>query len=151
MAASCTATALFILAITAEFIYARSTSALSPAVPVTAVDGLVKIPVASVSDGDLHRFSISSEGVTVRMIVIRRPDQSFATAFDACAICGHQGYYQHGPNVLCKNCASAVYVPTIGATGGCNPIPLESRVDGDQLVIPAAKLLAGARIFRSPN
>jgi uncharacterized membrane protein len=151
MAASCTATALFILAITAEFIYARSTSALSPAVPVTAVEGLVKIPVSTVSDGDLHRFSISSEGVTVRMIVIRRPDQSFATAFDACAICGHQGYYQHGPNVLCKNCASAVYVPTIGATGGCNPIPLESRVEGDQLVIPAAKLLAGAGIFRAPN
>jgi high-affinity iron transporter len=151
MAASCTATALFILAITAEYIYARSTSALSPAVPVTAVNGLVRIPVASVNDGNLHRFSIESEGVTVRMIVIRRPDQSFATAFDACTICGHQGYYQSGPNVLCKNCASAVYVPTIGATGGCNPIPLEARVEGDQLVIPAAKLLGGAGIFRSAS
>src|SRR5204863_9588583 len=113
MAASCTTTALLILDITAEFIYARSTSALSPAVPVAAVDGLVKIPVASVNDDKLHRCAIESEGVTVRMIVIRRPDQSFATAFDACAICGHQGYYQNGPNVLCKNCASAVYVPTI--------------------------------------
>ena len=117
------ATALFILAITAEFIYARSTSSLSPAVPVTAVNGFVRIPVATVNDGNLHRFSIEAEGVTVRMIVIRRPDQSLATAFDACAICGHQGYYQNGPNVICKNCASAIYVPTIGASGGCNPIP----------------------------
>jgi len=151
MAASCTATGLFILAITAEFIYARSTSALSPAVPVAAVNGLVRIPVASVSDGNLHRFSIDADGTRVRMIVIRRPDGSLATAFDACAICGHQGYYQSGPNVLCKNCASAVYVPTIGAVGGCNPIPLESRVEGDQLVIPAAKLLGGAAVFRSPS
>jgi len=151
MAASCVATALFILAITAEFIYARSTSSLSPAVPVAAVDGFVRIPVATVSDGDLHRFSIEAEGVTVRMIVVRRPDGSLATAFDACAICGHQGYYQGGPNVICKNCASAIYVPSIGSTGGCNPIPLESRVEGDQLVIPAAKLLGGAGIFRTPS
>jgi FTR1 family protein len=148
MMASCTATALFILAITAEFIYARSTSALSPALPVTAVNGFVRIPVATVNDGNLHRFSIEAEGVTVRMIVIRRPDQSLATAFDACAICGSQGYYQNGPNVICKNCASAIYVPTIGVTGGCNPIPIESRLEGDQLVIPAARLLAGVSVFR---
>ena len=63
MAASCAATALFILAITAEFIYARSTSSLSPAVPVTAVDGFVRIPVATVSDGNLHRFSIEAEAL----------------------------------------------------------------------------------------
>jgi high-affinity iron transporter len=151
MMASCTATAFFILAITAEFIYARSTSALSPAATVTAVDGVVRIPVASVNDGNLHRFSIESDGVTVRMIVIRRPDGSLATAFDACAICGNQGYYQHGPNVVCKNCASAIYVPTIGASGGCNPIPIESRVEGDQLVVPADKLLGGIKIFRTPS
>ena len=148
MMASCSATALFILAITAEFIYARSTSALSPATPLAAVDGLVRIPVAAVNDGNLHRFSIDAVGVTVRMIVIRRPDGSLATAFDACAICGNQGYYQNGPNVVCKNCASAIYVPTIGSTGGCNPIPIESRVEGDQLVIPAGKLLGGAKIFQ---
>jgi uncharacterized membrane protein len=151
MMVSCSATALFILAITAEFIYARSTSALSAATPVTAVNGLVRIPVAAVNDGNLHRFSIEAGGVTVRMIVIRRPDQTLATAFDACAICGSQGYYQNGPNVLCKNCASAIYIPTIGVTGGCNPIPIESRVEGDQLVIAADKLTAGARVFRAPG
>ena len=151
MAASCTATALFILAITAEFIYARTASALSPATIVTAVDGVVRIPVASVNDGNLHRFSIESGGVTVRMIVIRRPDGSLATAFDACAICGNQGYYQHGPNVVCKNCASAIYTPTIGAGGGCNPIPIESRVEADELIVPAGKLLGGVNIFRTPS
>ncbi len=151
MMASCTATALFILAITAEFIYARSASELSPATPVTAVGGFVRIPVASVNDGNLHRFSIDSDGTTVRMIVIRRPDGSLATAFDACAICGSQGYYQSGPNVVCKNCASAIYTPSIGSTGGCNPVPIESRVEGDQLIIPADKLLGGAKIFQTTS
>ena len=151
MMASCTAAGVFILAITAEFIYARSTSALSPATPVAAVNGFVRIPVATVNDGDLHRFSIEADGVTVRMIVIRRPDQTLATAFDACEICGNQGYYQSGPNVICKNCASAIFIPTIGVRGGCNPIPIESRVESDQLVIDAAKLLGGAKIFRTPS
>ena len=68
-------------------------------------------------------------------------------AFDACQICGSQGYYQNGRNVICKNCASAINIPTIGQTGGCNPIPLESSVQGEQLVIAADRLTAGSRHF----
>lgn len=149
MTASCAATAFFILAITAEFIYAKSTMELSAAVPVSAVNGVVSIPVADVNDGNLHRFSIEEDGVTVRFIVIRRPDQSLAAAFDACEICGNQGYFQKGPNVICRNCGSAIFIPSIGSRGGCNPIPVESRVEGDHLVIPAGRLVPGGKIFRS--
>ncbi|MCU1275162.1 MAG: hypothetical protein JWO48_2593, partial [Bryobacterales bacterium] len=88
-------------------------------------------------------------GTSVRIIAIRRPDQSIAVAFDACQICGSQGYYQKGPFVICKNCASAINIPTIGQPGGCNPVPLESKVEGDQVVIPAEKLLPGSRLFRA--
>ncbi|HKW99474.1 MAG TPA: Fe-S-containing protein [Bryobacteraceae bacterium] len=145
--ASCSAAALFMLTITAEFIYAKSETELSTPAPLVVADGFARIPVSSVNDGTLHRFAVQSGGVTIRIIAIRRPDQSIAIAFDACQICGHQGYYQKGPNVICKNCASAINIPTIGSQGGCNPIPLESRVEGDQVVIPAAKLLAGSRHF----
>ena len=107
----------------------------------------MRIPVSMVSDGMLHRFSIQSDGTTVRIIAIQRPGQSIAVAFDACRICGSQGYYQSGRNVMCKNCASAINIPTIGQQGGCNPIPLESSVQGEQLVIPAAKLLEGTKHF----
>ena len=151
MAASCVASGVFILMITAEFIYAKSSTELSSATPVTVTDGVVKIPVASVSDGNLHRFSVDSDGVTVRMIVIERPDKSLTTAFDACEICGSKGYYQKGQNVVCRNCASAIFIPTIGTRGGCNPVPLESKIEGDQLVIPADKLFKGVRYFRSAS
>ncbi len=151
MMASCSATALFILAITAEFIYAQSATALSAAVPVSVVSGAVRIPVAQVNDGNLHRFAVEADGATVRIIVLRKPDQTLVAAFDACQICGNQGYYQKGPNVICKNCASAIFIPSVGQAGGCNPIPLESRVEGDQLVVPADKLLAGTRYFRAPG
>lgn len=151
MALSCTAAGFFILAITAEFIYAKSTTELSVAIPVQVQNGVARIPVATVGGGQLHRFSIESEGVTVRIIVIRRPDQSLVAAFDACEICGNQGYYQKGPNVMCKNCASAIFIPSIGVRGGCNPIPLDSAAEGEQLVILADKLLGGMKLFRTAS
>ncbi len=151
MMASCTAAGLFMLMITAEFIYAKQASELSVPTPLTASAGLVRIPVASVSDGNLHRFSVDSDGVTVRMIVIQRPDKTLATAFDACEICGSKGYFQKGPNVVCRNCASAIFIPTIGVRGGCNPIPIESKVEGTDLIIAADKLFKGARLFRTAS
>ena len=147
MTASCAASCIFILLITAEFIYARQATALSAATPVALQDGAVKIPVASVEDGVLHRFELQDQGVNVRFIVIRKPDQTLATAFDACMICGTQGYYQKGLEVICRNCASAIVISTIGTKGGCNPIPIESHVDGSTLVIEQAALDPGARIF----
>ena len=38
-------------------------------------------------------------------------------------------------------------VPTIGKPGGCNPIPLASRVEGDALVIREADLAAESGQF----
>ena len=116
------------------------------------VNGEVSIPVATVNDGNLHRFSIEQDGVSIRIIVIRRPDQSLVAAFDACEICGNQGYYQKGPNVICKNCASAIFIPSIGVRGGCNPIPLESARRGRPIGDPRRlNLLPGVKMFRNPS
>jgi high-affinity iron transporter len=147
MTASCAASCVFILLITAEFIYARQSTALSASQTVTLDNGAVRIPVNSVSDGNLHRFELQDDGVSVRFIVIEKADHTLATAFDACEICGTQGYYQKGPEVICRNCGSEIVISTIGTRGGCNPIPLESHVDGATLVIDADALEHGTRIF----
>lgn len=148
MIASCLASCLFILFITAEFIYAREATALSAATTVGFDNGAVRIPLASVSDGNLHRFLVDDQGVHVRFIVIQKPDHTMAVAFDACQICGTQGYYQKGPEVVCRNCASDIVVSTIGTAGGCNPVPLASRVEGATLVIDQQKLDSGVAVFR---
>ncbi len=140
MMAACAACGAFILMITAESIYSRQETALSAAAPVTLENGAVRIPVASVSDGVLHRFELDDAGTSVRFIVIEKADHTLATAFDACQICGAKGFYQKGPNVICKNCASALVTGTIGTKGGCNPIPLQSRIDGGMLVIDEGAL-----------
>lgn len=148
MTASCAASCVFILLITAEFIYTRQATALSTPTAVALDNGAVRIAVSSVSDGNLHRFELNDDGVGVRFIVIEKPDHTLATAFDACEICGSQGYYQRGPEVICRNCGSDIVIATIGTRGGCNPIPLESHVDGGTLVIPAAAIEKGAGRFK---
>jgi high-affinity iron transporter len=147
MSASVAASCVFILLITAEFIYARQSTSLSPSEVVALDNGAVRIPVASVSDGILHRYELQDDGTSVRFIVIEKPDHTLATAFDACQICGTQGYYQKGPEVICRNCGSEIVIATIGTPGGCNPIPLKSHVDGATLVIDADALESGTRIF----
>jgi high-affinity iron transporter len=149
MVASCTASCLFILLITAEFIYARQKTALSEASPVAFDSAAVRIPVASVNDGNLHRFVVDDQGVHVRFIIVAKPDHTLAVAYDACAICGTQGYYQKGHEVICKNCGSDIVISSIGTPGGCNPIPLKSHIDGDTLVIDEADFEPGVRKFRT--
>jgi len=140
---------LFILMVTAEFIYAKSVSALSPATEVTFVNGQLSIPLAQVSDGDLHRFEAKSNGVTVRFWLYEKPDGKVATVFDACQICGPVGFYK-GPNgVVCKNCAAPINGQSVGMTGGCNPIPLHGEQTADSVVIREHDIAAGAHIFSS--
>jgi uncharacterized membrane protein len=149
MIASCTASCVFILLITAEFIYARQLTALSNAVPVAFANAEVRIPLASVNDGNLHRFVVDDQGVNVRFIVIAKPDHTLAVAYDACAICGTQGYYQKGNEIICRNCSSDIVISSIGTRGGCNPIPLQSHIDGDSLVIDEAAFDPGVTVFRN--
>lgn len=49
--------------------------------------------------------------------------------------------------MLCLHCQSAIYPPSIGRPGGCNPIPLDFRVEGDEVVVAAAGLEAAADMF----
>jgi len=49
--------------------------------------------------------------------------------------------------VICRNCAAAVYVPTIGLAGGCNPIHIDYRVEGAAIRIAASALTEAANHF----
>ena len=149
-AAVCGSAFLFILMVTAEYLYAKNQTALSPSLPVEARQGVVRIPLAEVSDGALHRFLFQGEEGTARFIVLRVGER-YATALDACAICGSQGYYERGGAIFCRNCTAAIYGPSIGMTGGCNPIPLESSVESDELVIQAAEMAKGASMFSAAD
>jgi high-affinity iron transporter len=139
---------VFILLMTAEFIYTKSVSALSPATEVTFVNHQVSIPLAQVADGDLHRFEAQENGTAIRFWLYRKPDGKVATVFDACQICGAVGFYK-GPNgVVCKNCAAPINPQSVGTAGGCNPVPLKADQTSDAVIIQEADIAAGTRMFQ---
>jgi len=139
---------VFIFLVTAEFIYTKSVSALSPATEVIFQNGQVNIPLTGVSGGDLHRFSANENGTTVRFWLYQKPDGKIATVFDACEICGGVGFYKSANGVVCKNCAAPVNPQSIGTKGGCNPVPLTAEIVSNEVVIKEADIAAGARMFQ---
>ena len=141
---------VFIALVTAEFIYTKSVSALSPATEVTFVNGQVKIPLAQVADGDLHRFQAQENGNAIRFWLYRKPDGKIATVFDACEICGSVGFYKSANGVVCKNCAAPINPQSVGTAGGCNPVPLKATETADAVIIQEADVAAGSRMFAQP-
>jgi high-affinity iron transporter len=139
-----------IVLISAEIVYARVAQTVEAPIPVAIEGGEVRIPVSQLGDHALHHFSAAIQGREVRLIVILDASDTVRAALDACSICGSQGYYQRGQNVICRNCAAAIFVPTIGRAGGCNPIPFDPpyQVEDDMLMISEAALEAAAAHFK---
>jgi len=142
MLAGASACLAVILVLTADFIYARANSA-PPSAHALAASGPgkdeLRVPLSEVQDGNLHLFTVhvpdaTSGDQSFRFLVIKKP-QGWGVALDACRICGAEGYRQDGQNVVCRHCGSAIYVPTIGESGGCNPVGMPFRVDGPDIVV----------------
>lgn len=107
----------------------------------------VVVPLSSLGEGQLHKFSFSSSGVDVRFLVVKLRGGGLAVGLDACQICGPVGYMQEGENAICKNCNAPIPMHTMGEGGGCNPLPLAARVEGDSMKVLAADLAAARLRF----
>jgi uncharacterized membrane protein len=138
---------LVMVLICSQFIYSLTAHAMAPPERVSVLNGELQIPTAELTDHKLHRYSLAVDGTEVRIIAILDASDTLRAALDACAICGSQGYYQDVKNVICRNCGAAVYVPTIGLAGGCNPIHIDYRVEGDTIRIAASALTGAAKYF----
>jgi uncharacterized membrane protein len=132
-----------ILVLTADFIYVRANSAPPSARPVTAVGNEVRIPLSEIADSSLHLFTLNAGDQSLRFLIIKKPN-GYGAALDACRICGAEGYRQDGQNVICRHCGSAIYIPSIGDQGGCNPIGVSSHADGGDLVLDVSSLTQAA-------
>jgi high-affinity iron transporter len=144
MIAAATASLTVILVLTADFIYARANSAPPSARAINAAGDIVRVPVSEVQDGNMHLFTVNAGAQTMRFMVIKKPN-GWGVALDACRICGAEGYRQDGQNVVCRHCASAIYIPSIGNQGGCNPIGVASHLDGEDLVIDISALTQASK------
>ncbi len=149
MIAAASACLTVILVLTADFVYARANSAPPATHKVAPTADLIHIPLADVQDGNLHIFAVNTSSQEFRFLVIKKPqtaecsqkhEKCWGVALDACRICGAEGYRQDGQNVVCRHCGSAIYVPTIGEAGGCNPVGLPFEVQGSDIVVNVAAI-----------
>ncbi|HKT13471.1 MAG TPA: Fe-S-containing protein [Terriglobia bacterium] len=139
---------IVIVLISGDFVYSRVARAVKPPVQLTFTsDSVVEAPVDQLKDHKLHTYQVAAGGKEVRFIAIIDSSDTVRVGLDACQICGDQGYYQQGQNVICRLCGSAIYVPTIGSAGGCNPIHIDYLVQNNMLVISRANLAQAARYF----
>lgn len=111
----------------------------------------VEIALADLQDGKARHYTWKApDGKQIRFFAIKSEDGVVRTAFDACDVCWpeRKGYSQDGKYMVCNNCGQRFESSRVNEIkGGCNPSPLERRVEGDRLVIMAADLQAGARYF----
>ncbi|OOF68237.1 Fe-S-containing protein [Rodentibacter caecimuris] len=125
---------------------------LSEAIPVTLDQAQqIHIPIEQVKDGKLHRFVwIADDGKAVRFFIInRQPNKlSLAAVFDACLLCGDQGYVMQGNQVVCVGCGVHMFIPSIGKPGGCNPVPIEDwQQTENEIIIHRTSLEEGLNLF----
>jgi high-affinity iron transporter len=147
---------LFIFLSSAEFIYAKSSTALSATNPVTLVGDQVTVPLNQITDEKLHRFGVhvnyvgadgNGHSPEVRFLLFKKPNGTVVSVADACQICGPVGFYIGSQGIVCKMCASPLNPVSMGQPGGCNPIPLPSTQANGQIIIAAADLKAIAPRF----
>ena len=74
--------------VTAQFIYAKSTTSLSAATEVTFTSGKTTIQVDGMQPGELRRYSANMNGKPARFLIYKRPNGKIVTVLDACEICG---------------------------------------------------------------
>ena len=148
-AASASLTALLISAMLgSSLVAAAGRDSEMPPSEMQAQHDTVHISVDEVSDGQIHKYYYQQDGISIRFFVIRRNDGSIAAALDACGICPAKGYRRDGEQVMCRNCDAPINLDTIGEPGGCNPIPLTSSIEGNEVVVSVAELAAQVNRFK---
>ncbi len=123
---------------------------LSPSEEFQLEGNEIFIPLEQVSDGHLHRFTwINEEGKGIRFIIVQKKGSAFGVGFDACDVCGDVGYYERKNDIVCNRCDVVMNKNTIGLKGGCNPVPLFSRIENGGIVILTSDLQKEAHRFKN--
>jgi uncharacterized membrane protein len=127
---------------------------LSPTTAAKATGDTVSMPVSTFEDGKAHYFQHQSGELTIRYFVVKSADDVVRAAFDACDVCWRagKGYAQEGDFMVCRNCGQRFHSTKVNEVkGGCNPAPLERRIENGMLLIRVSDILEGKTYFDFPR
>ncbi len=114
--------------------------------------GLVRIDVS-----DLQRLQVrfyrflNSGNQEVRFLVGRDENEVIQVGFDAGSthVKLRRGFSYQDGWIIDNKCETTTRLSTLNEGGrGCRPVPIEHRVEGDELLITEADMLQGWRYFR---
>lgn len=132
-------------------LYASKGLSIDPPVIVEPnKDDLFIFDIKELSDNKLHRYAyVADDGRISRFFLLnKREDRSSPVAvFDACKICGDMGYVKKGSELICISCNVRIFLPSVGKEGGCNPITMKYKIEGDKLIISLKEIEFGLGIF----
>jgi len=115
-------------------------------------DGVVRIDVADLAPLEAKFFRFLNAGnQEVAFFVARDLSGGVQVAFDANEVCykKKRGYRAEGEWMVCNFCDKAFRIADVNAGGGgCKPVPVDHRVEGQQVVLTEPDLLRGWRYFR---
>lgn len=124
--------------LTAIHLYSQAPS-MEPAQAILDNDGSIHIPLAELADGRMRFYEHTIGDESVRFFALRIGERH-EVCLDACLICGPLGYYQQGPELICRNCSAPINLASVGLPGGCNPIPVDFEIRGGEIVVAAGSL-----------
>ena len=110
----------------------------------------VSLPASLFEDGQARHFQYTSGEFNIKYFVLKSSDGIIRAAFDACDVCwpAGRGYFQEGDHMVCRNCGrkfASVLVNEV--KGGCNPAPLNRRVENGNVIIEVKDIMDGRQYF----
>lgn len=110
----------------------------------------ISLPAALFEDGKARYFQHVAGEFNIKFFVLKSSDGIIRAAFDACDVCwpAGKGYYQDGDDMVCRNCGrrfASVLVNEV--KGGCNPAPLNRRLENGKVIIEVKDVLDGRQYF----
>lgn len=115
-------------------------------------DGNVRIDVGDLDKGDLRFYRFLNPGnQEVKLFVGRDGSGEIQVGFDASEICFKykRGFDYADGWLTCRKCDKSFHLKDVNENrGGCAPVAVRHRVEGDQLIIAENAVLEGWRYFR---
>jgi uncharacterized membrane protein len=110
----------------------------------------VTLPASLFADGKARHFEHVAGDFRIKYFVLKSSDGIIRAAFDACDVCwpAGKGYYQEGDHMVCRNCGrrfASVLVNEV--KGGCNPAPLNRKVENGKVIIEVKDIVDGRQYF----
>ena len=111
----------------------------------------ITYPVELFADGKARHFRHKvDDAITIQYFILKSSDGVIRAAFDACDVCwpAGKGYQQSGDVMVCRNCGrkfASVLVNEV--KGGCNPAPLNRKVEDGKVVLLVNDIFSGKQYF----